>query len=62
MKARGIAIYTIGFDIADDSEARTLMLQCASSAEHAYLAATGDELQAAFDNIGKKVTALRISR
>ncbi|WP_373504355.1 pilus assembly protein TadG-related protein [Aestuariivirga sp.] len=62
MKKKGIAIYTIGFDIADDPAAKTVMTDCASSKKHAYLAATDAELKAAFREIGKRVSALRLSR
>lgn len=62
MKKKGITIYTIGFDIGEDEEAQDVMTNCASSASHAYLAATDAELAAAFQAIGKKVTALRLSK
>ena len=62
MKEKGITIYTIGFDIGDDEEAQDVMTNCASSANHAYLAASETELAAAFQAIGKKVTALRLSK
>ena len=62
MKAKGIAIYTIGFDIADDPAAKDVLTRCASSSKHAYLAATDGELKTAFREIGKRVTALRLSR
>jgi hypothetical protein len=62
MKKKGIAIYTIGFDIADDPAAKTVMTECASSKKHAYLAATDAELRATFREIGKRVSALRLSR
>ena len=62
MKAKGITIYTVGFDIDDDETAIEVMTNCASSANHAYLAATDAELQTAFREIGRKVTQLRISK
>lgn len=62
MKAKGIAIYTIGFDIEDDETAIEIMTDCASAPNQAYLAATDSELQTAFREIGRKVTQLRISK
>jgi Flp pilus assembly protein TadG len=62
MKAKDIEVYTIGFDIEDDETAIEIMTDCASSNDHAYLAASDTELQAAFREIGRKVTQLRISK
>lgn len=62
MKAKGITIYTVGFDIEDESGAQEVMTDCATSPAHAYLAATGAELKAAFREIGQKMTSIRISR
>lgn len=47
IKAKGIAVYTIGFDVEDDETAIEVMTDCATSANHAYLAATDAELQTA---------------
>jgi hypothetical protein len=38
------------------------MANCATDAEHAYLANTGTQLSAAFRAIGQNITALRVSR
>jgi hypothetical protein len=62
MKRKGIAIYTIGFDVEEDSDAMTTMTQCASSPRNAFLAATNAELTQAFRSIGRRVSALRLSR
>lgn len=62
MKKKGITIYTIGFDINDDETAVDVMTSCATDGSHAYLAATDAQLTAAFQAIGAKVTALRLSR
>ena len=62
MKAAGVIVYTVGFDIVDDQRARDLMSQCATDAAHAYSALTGDELKSAFRDIAQKITALRISK
>ncbi len=62
MKKKNIVIYTIGFDIADDTAAQDVLRNCASGTSHAYLASTDAELQAAFREIGRKLSALRLSR
>ncbi len=62
MKNRNIEVFTIGFDIADDEAAIAIMTDCATSARHAYLAASTSELQAAFREIGRRLTQLRISK
>ncbi len=62
MKARGIIIYTVGFDLAAGSEEEDIMLECATSSEHAYLAGDGNQLIAAFNAIAASITQLRITR
>lgn len=62
IKARGIEIFTVGFQIVNDQRARDLMTQCASSPRHAYSAETGGELRAAFRQIASRMSKLRISR
>lgn len=62
MKKKGITIYTVGFDIGGDDTALTVMTGCASDPNHAYLAASDEELRTAFRQIGQRVTALRLSK
>ncbi|MBI3672956.1 MAG: hypothetical protein HY245_05985 [Rhizobiales bacterium] len=62
MKKKGITIYTIGFDVQADPTVQQLLTNCATSAGHAYLAATTQELKDAFASIGKRVTSLRITK
>jgi hypothetical protein len=62
IKATGIEIYTVGFDIASNPTLQSLMASCATSAAHAYLADSGTDLQAAFEEIGQNISALRLSR
>jgi len=62
IKAAGITIFTVGFQIHDDPRARDLMSRCASSPQHAYLAANGGQLRQTFQQIAARITKLHISR
>ena len=57
-----IVVYTVGFDIADQQNAKTLMSGCATDSTHAYLANTGTDLKEAFKKIGENITSLRLSQ
>lgn len=61
MKNAGITLYTVGFDL-NASSAISMLRQCASSGEHAFLAENGQELLAAFRNIGFQLAQLRLSQ
>jgi len=58
----GVVVYTVGFAIAANSAAATLLSNCASSSDKAYLADSGTALVAAFEAIGRDITRLRIAR
>jgi Flp pilus assembly protein TadG len=62
MKAQGITIYTVGFEITANSAPDNFMRGCATSTAHYYLASNGTELQTAFANIAAAISRLRISR
>lgn len=62
MKAKGVTVYTVGFAITANSAAATLLSNCASSSDKAYLANSGTALVAAFEAIGRDITKLRITR
>lgn len=62
MKAAGVTIYTVGFDVATDRRAQDLVSQCATDAEHVYLPTSGSDLRLAFKAIGEDISALRLSR
>ena len=62
MKAKGVVVYTVGFSITANSAAATLLSNCASSSDKAYLANSGTALVAAFEAIGRDITKLRITR
>ncbi len=61
MKAKGIKIYTVGFELAGDANAIATLSNCATDASHFYNAANGDALRAAFRDIALKISALRIT-
>ncbi|MCB1548098.1 MAG: VWA domain-containing protein [Hyphomicrobiaceae bacterium] len=61
IKASGVEIYTIAFDVTDRTVI-DLMTRCASSTAHYYTAATVSDLHAAFDGIGRSLTAIRLSK
>lgn len=61
MRNAGITIYTIGFDIGNDEDAQGVMSDCATDSDHAFLAATGAQLQEVFRAIGTDISELRIA-
>jgi Flp pilus assembly protein TadG len=62
MKAQGIVVYTVGFQIAVGAASDNLLRDCASTANGYYNAASGTALSEAFAAIGRDITQLRISR
>jgi len=62
MKAKGVVVYTVGFDVDAGSTAETLMKGCATSAANVYLPSSGTALKDAFAAIGRDITKLRLSR
>lgn len=62
MKAQGIVVYTVGFQIAVGASSDDLLRDCASTASGYYNAASGTALSEAFAAIGRDITQLRISR
>ncbi|MEQ9639736.1 MAG: pilus assembly protein [Alphaproteobacteria bacterium] len=61
MKAVGIIVYTITFDV-DSSALRTLMRSCATSTANYFDSPSSSELQAAFEAIGAQLSNLRLGR
>lgn len=61
MKAAGITVYTVGFQIIDSAAARNFMSSCATSSEHAYLAENGAALRQAFIDIAESIQTLRLT-
>lgn len=62
MKAAGITVYTIGFDIEGNAAATDTLSNCATDPTKFYNAATGDQLRQAFRDIAVKISNLYLSR
>ncbi|QBX38811.1 pilus assembly protein [Brevundimonas sp. S30B] len=62
MKARGVIVYTVGFQVASGGNAAKLMRDCATGPAFAFLPASNADLSDAFRAIGRDITRLRISR
>lgn len=70
MKAKGVIVYTVGFDISGGTDstpntvdtAKEVMERCATSPEHVYLPENGASLKTAFAAIGRSISQLRISK
>ena len=62
IKAKGIVIYTIGFQTAAGSDAETLLKGCATDAAHYYNTNTGSDISNAFVSIGQQLRALRLTQ
>jgi len=62
MKAEGVVVYTVGFDVAGDQQAESLMESCASDSSRAYIAASGTALKDAFISIAQDINSLRLSK
>jgi len=62
IKAAGIVIYTVAFQIpGDEAGALTLLNSCASDKDKYFAPGTDAELLAAFNAIGQDITELRVS-
>jgi hypothetical protein len=62
MKAQRIIVYTVAFDIAEDSSASEMMRECASSPENAFSAANGAQLRESFRQIARVLSTLRLTQ
>ena len=62
MKAQGIVVYTVGFQVGTTGAAADLMKNCATSPDYAYLPTSSTDLSEAFKAIGRDITRLRITR
>jgi hypothetical protein len=50
----------VGFQI-DNDKAKTMLATCATSSDHNYSAANGDQLKQAFRDIALKIAFLRLT-
>jgi Flp pilus assembly protein TadG len=62
MKAQGIVVYTVGFDLGGVAGAAEVLEDCATSQAHFFNADNGAELRSAFQEIARAIQQLRITR
>ncbi len=62
IKAKGIVIYTIGFQTAAGSVEETVLKGCATDAVHYYNTNTGADISNAFVSIGQQLRTLRLTQ
>jgi uncharacterized protein YegL len=62
MKAKGIDVYTVGFDLGGNQTAITTLSQCATDATKFYNADSGEELKQAFRDIALKINQLFLTQ
>lgn len=62
MKAAGISIYTVAFNLRAGTAAANIMAYCASVPRNAYLAQDGTQLRDAFQQIARDISALRLTQ
>lgn len=60
MKANGIIIYTVGFQVGSDATALDTLTSCATDSAHAYFPASGSDLKTVFHDIAQQITNLRV--
>lgn len=61
IKSAGITLYTIQVNIGRIDPVSTLLQQCASKPEYFYLLTSAGEIASVFNQIGTKVSALRLA-
>jgi hypothetical protein len=62
MKAAGIQVYTVGFQLGSDTGVVDMLTNCATSPSDAYLADNNTELLTAFENIAEDISDLRLAQ
>jgi hypothetical protein len=62
MRAQGIIIYTVVFNVAAGSPAQALYQNCATRPEYYFNSPTQADLQASFRTIGEQLANLRLSQ
>jgi hypothetical protein len=63
MKAQGITVYTVGFELSGEgSQSYQTLYQCATDPGHFYNAENGEELKQAFRDIALKLSSLYLSK
>lgn len=61
MKAKGIKVYTVGFQIGTNTDIVNTLSSCATDSTYFYNASNGDGLRTAFRDIALKISNLRLS-
>jgi hypothetical protein len=61
VKTTGITVFTVGFALGADLDAREVLARCATDVSHAYEASTGEELRQAFRDIATRIATLRLT-
>ena len=62
MKAKGIIVYTVGFDLGGNQTAIDTLTQCATDPTKFYNADDGEQLKQAFRDIALKLSSLYLSK
>jgi len=62
MKAKGIVVYTVGFQLGGNQTAIDTLNQCATDSGKTYTADDGEQLKQAFRDIALKLTSLYLSK
>ena len=62
MKARGITVYTVGFDLGGNQTAINTLNYCATTPGHFYNAVDGEQLKQAFRDIALKISSLYLAK
>ncbi|MFN3313408.1 MAG: ubiquitin-activating E1 FCCH domain-containing protein [Hyphomonas sp.] len=62
MKAAGIKVYTVGFEVVDDPRAIEMVNSCATSPKYAYTASGSEALRQAFIQIARSIEEVRLTR
>ena len=62
MKAAGVVVYTVGFELGGNATAEDFIRKCATGADYVYLPSGGGALKDAFSSIGRDIMKLRLSK
>jgi Flp pilus assembly protein TadG len=62
IKAKGVVLYTVGYDLSKGSSFMKMLEACATDKDHFKQPATGEELKKDFAAIGAEISQLRISK
>lgn len=62
MKMQHVVVYTVGFQVTAGTSAASILRNCATGPEYAFLPASGADLRDDFAAIGRDITRLRISK